>query len=154
MAIAKTVEKSAGAKPDKDQARKNKEAADKEWADILAAESGPKRKDFLTQVVALHTMNSELSQAIPGWRFPGIIRGDLVVYNAVAALGRATAEQVNEDVGEELKALGVLEAEKDRDSLAYITRTLKDKSKLKDKDGNKLRPLFTDHEDDTYSVVE
>jgi hypothetical protein len=59
-------------------------------------------------------MNSELSQAIPAWRFPGIIRGDLVVYNSVVALGRATAEQVDEDMGEELKALGVLEAEKDK----------------------------------------
>ncbi len=154
MAIAKTVEKSAGAKPDKDQLRKDAEVAAQAYAACLAAESGPQRKKFVTDVVALHTLNKELSQAIPAWRFPGIIRGDLIVYNSVAALGRATAEQVDEDVGEELKALGVLEAEKDKDSLAYITRTLKEKSKLKDAEGNKLRPLFTDHGDDTYSVIE
>jgi len=146
--VKMSKEKTPAEMPDFDAVKKRKQAADAEYAAALAMQSGPMRKAFLEQLVALHELNSQITEAMPAWRLPGIIRTDLIVHNSVAALGRATAAQVNEDVAEALESLG------EKTPLAFIKKTLEEKSKLKDAEGKKLRRLFTHNDDDTYSVIE
>jgi hypothetical protein len=113
-------------------------------------------KDYLPRLVALVKDGGKIKAAHPKWCLPFTMRSDNLLANAVLARGKASPQDVMDDIGQYLPSL----LAKDMNTglvpepHEWVVATLAEKSRDKDSNGRKLRPILKDNEDGTYSLAD
>ena len=111
-------------------------------------------KDYLPRLVALVKDGGKIKAAHPKWCLPFSMRSDNLLANAVLAHGKPSPQNVMDDIRQYLPSL--LAKDINTGSVPepheWVVATMAEKSRDKDNNRKKLRPIFKDNEDSTYSL--